>query len=710
VENRRNIHPILLILVIVLFFWASWLTFFQEKADIQLIAYFDVLRSIFIVIFIFLSSFSLGSSLISFLPFPGRRFREDILLSFAIGLGGISFLCLFLGAFGLLKTPLFGVLLLLIFLSGFPHYKKFFYYFMAWLEGIKKKSFLPVEFCLIAMFCLIICMYFIASLAHSIQYDVLEYHLGSLSQSLRSGSIKPQPHVFYSYLPFGIEALFSSGMILEGELTYLCPKLINFALWLLCAAGLYIFSDMLGLERHWRLSGIVLFGMNRLVFNVGLDAYVELGQTLYVISALICWVKWWKSSGRKEAGIWWIRCSFLFWGLALGAKYSILGIGILPFFMILLPFGLYLKKKEPGKIPGTKYFQELFIIALEGGFILVLLFLPWMIRSFYHTGNPFFPFLSGIFRWDAWTPRQMAFYMQGNRSAAIFSPNHLKIYLSEWKELGALYFLPLFPAFFIFRKKRIISIFAIYILCGYFFWNLFLQPPHRFLVPLIPVLIVIVLFVLRKLMREWKICLILPVLYAFFIIPAYHMHLVELYNQHFIEAAMFSYDQEAFLKEHLGPYKDAADFINNTLPENTKLLFLYEARSMYIKRPVTVNTVFDKSLLVEIADNSKDAASMRANLKKLGYTHILVNEFELNRLIHTYCPIKIEEENSSLAEIFQNPDSNLTAFENLYGPYHFDKRFKKNRNKIRSFMSYLRKNTIFIKGEDRSISFYISPL
>jgi hypothetical protein len=86
-----------------------------------------------------------------------------------------------------------------------------------------------------------------------------------------------------------------------------------------------------------------------------------------------------------------------------------------------------------------------------------------------------------------------------------------------------------------------------------------------------------------------------------------------------------------------------------------------------------------------------------------------VNEVEMNRLIHTYAPVNVLEE-AGLKGKFQDASSNLTAFEDLYGPYHFDERYSANRRKVREFMALLGKRKIFARGDNRGLEFYIASL
>lgn len=727
-ELGVHLKIVLFILAAVIFSAAFILSMYQEKTDIQVISYARVLRSLIISFFMFWTAFGIGSWEMQFLDrlllkqrSPNGysewsfRFRTRCFFSFSLGLGTLGFIVLGLGSLNLLRMGIVSGVFLFFFLLGFPHYRRFFRHLCLWLDSFSRNKKCDALTILgTAFLTFIIILYFICALPLPIQYDVLEYHLGSLCQSLGNGSIKPQPYVFYSYLPFGMESLYAAGILLEGKGIFYLPKLLNWECWLLSLLGLYIFFELAGLKRNIRLFGMILFGLNRLVFNVALDAFVESGQTVFVLSALCCWMLSWR---LKKEGF--LFLSFLFWGFALGVKFSILGLGIIPFMAILTPVGLHIMKSDTDD-KKTFFIKNWIRILGLGGVIIGILFLPWMIRNFYHTGNPFFPFLSKIFRWENWTPEQMRYYIQVNRDVLPFSMGNLHLQLIKWRDMGAIIVLPLFMIPLLYRKESWVLGMAGFAVTGYIFLNAFIQSPARFLVPLIPVFILLTVLVFNRLIALSKFGWLFLAPYLILIVSIYQLHFVELYNSGYLKAALFSYNQDDFLLEQLGYYKEAADFINEQLPQKAVLLSLYEARTLYIEREILTNTVFDKSPLLDIASAAQNAREIRSRLLQRGITHVLVNEIELNRQIHTYAPReKIglgrgdDQESDTLTAInplFQDPYSNLTAFEDLYGPYHFDPRFPENRKKIREFISLLQDNILFERNDGRGLRFYISGI
>ena len=707
-QDRGNTTTLVAIAVSCLFLLLAYIhTIIQEKTDIQVVSYWGGFVSVFKAIMIFAAAYGLGAWFVFFWrPFQ-LPFRIRFILSISLGLGILGFIILLMSNFGWLTHKAVLRLLWLLIFIGIPHILILIRRLLIFSASISSKSLdTPTVLCVIILV-LFFLLYLTCTLPLPINYDVMEYHLGAVEQSLMNGNIAPRPHLFYSYLPFGMETLYAAGLVLENCNSYLTPKLINLGMWLLVALGIYILAWLTGIERKWRLFAVILWCANRLVFTVGQDAFVEFGQTLYVLSAIVCWFLWWMGRGGANVGDLrsankFIYLSFFFWGLALGVKYSILGIGILPFVIILVPYGLSMLGEK-------NIFRNWLAVSLKGAVVMALAFSPWIIRNLYHTGNPIFPFLPGIFRWAGWTPAQMAYYMETNRAAATLSPEALRIIITKFMDVGPLYFVPILLAAYLFRQVKWVVAMAVYAMVGLIFWNLIIQPPARFIVPLVPILAILTALMLKRLARLSVLGMLCLIPYILFIPAAAQIHFVEAFNAGYVKAALFSFDQRDFLLDQLGAYQEAADFINHNLPQNERLLFLYEARTLYIRRPVTVNTVFDRSLLVDIAATEPDAEGIRSRLLTLGYSYVLVNELELNRLIHTYAPVNVLE-GAGLRGIFQDNSSNLTAFENLYGPYHFDERYVSNRSKVREFMLLLEKRKIFARSDNRGLEFYIASL
>ena len=85
----------------------------------------------------------------------------------------------------------------------------------------------------------------------------------------------------------------------------------------------------------------------------------------------------------------------------------------------------------------------------------------------------------------------------------------------------------------------------------------------------------------------------------------------------------------------------ATDFISDSLSSDARVLMVAEARSFGIERQVIVEDPYRTPLLVEMAEAANSVEDMSQSLQKLGVTHILVNEREIQRMarirhVHDY--------------------------------------------------------------------------
>ena len=92
-----------------------------------------------------------------------------------------------------------------------------------------------------------------------------------------------------------------------------------------------------------------------------------------------------------------------------------------------------------------------------------------------------------------------------------------------------------------------------------------------------------------------------------------------------------SEDRHSYLRRKINSYKALKDSINR-LHSSSKVLFLGEVRSFYSGVDSLVPTVFDKNPIIELSNGLNNYKEVLSSLKAGGFTHILINEYEFNRL------------------------------------------------------------------------------
>ena len=223
-----------------------------------------------------------------------------------------------------------------------------------------------------------------SSLAPELAFDALNVHLPYARDSAAAGRLLFAPNNWSSIMPALPLMSYVTAFLYSGANL---AKLFNAVCFLACGGVAYFFA-----RRWWgRLHGIAaaaLFWSCPVALYEGTTAMIDLFLTLYSALALLSLLEWAESGDRT-----FLWLSALSLGLSLGCKYQA-AFWVLPFSLVL--FIQALRKGEgPRRAAGLllRYFA-----------ITLAVFLPWMARAWYHTGNPVFPLANGVFHSAYFTP------------------------------------------------------------------------------------------------------------------------------------------------------------------------------------------------------------------------------------------------------------------------------------------------------------------
>ena len=221
-----------------------------------------------------------------------------------------------------------------------------------------------IEYFIISVIILQALINLIGTLGPELGFDALWYHLTLPKIWLSEHLIRFLPGAVYKYsvMPKLTETLYTTALSLGNEII---AKLIHFSFGLLILIPLYQLSHKF-LSRTYSLFVLLLFYSNLVVGWESITAYVDLARTFFEILALKLFTdeKYTKSA--------------ITLGLAISVK--LIALGSLPIFIVLL----YLKKKTLPDICKFILFS-------------LLVPLPWLLFTFINTGNPVYPFLSGMY-------------------------------------------------------------------------------------------------------------------------------------------------------------------------------------------------------------------------------------------------------------------------------------------------------------------------
>ena len=145
----------------------------------------------------------------------------------------------------------------------------------------------------------------------------------------------------------------------------------------------------------WRMSGLygllgaLLFLSTPVILRLSHWGYIDLGLTFYTTAALLLVLRWRENRNALSA----LALAGLSLGFALATKAN----GLVAALIIVMLFAWVLAKP-----PRKTLFASMQETALFGTLTL-LPFLPWLLKNWWQTGNPFYPFFAGWFQPKATT-------------------------------------------------------------------------------------------------------------------------------------------------------------------------------------------------------------------------------------------------------------------------------------------------------------------
>ncbi len=211
--------------------------------------------------------------------------------------------------------------------------------------------------------------------------DEMVYHLEVPAQLLRVGYLPVFTDNVLAYYPMGPQMLFTFGLGVAGETAARMFHLLYLGL---VMSALYGYASTLASSRAAVL-GTALFMTVPTVMVTGHWAYIDMNFTLYALLALIGTMRYVSERHESEAAaLHWAVFAGLMAGAAWTVKYTALQLVLLLVLVVLVEH-LRTRARE---IPyGT--------VAI--GAIALLMFAPYLARTWSITGWPLFPFRMGPF-------------------------------------------------------------------------------------------------------------------------------------------------------------------------------------------------------------------------------------------------------------------------------------------------------------------------
>lgn len=559
---------------------------------------------------------------------PGER----LIWSAAVGMGAISLAGLGLGALGALRPWLLWPLTVAgLAATGRPLWRAL---RSAWTEGFWRRRGRLDR--LLSLYCgLMLTIALLWALTPPTAWDGLVYHLTAPKLYLATGRISHPLDLPYLGFPELMEMLFAWGMGLGGERA---------------AAAVHWFYGLLmvgallteGQHRVGPWAAAVLLSAPTVVLLAGWP-YVDLALMLYSTLAFLALLRSQSDDPHRRA---WLALSGVGAGLALSTKYT--ALALLPALALTL---LAIRSAGTNTRLAPMLGRAACDLLLLGGVALALWF-PWLLKNLLLTGNPTYPFFFGGLYWDDW---RAWWYDRPGTGLAYTAP--WKLLTAPWDAtiwgiegtegysatIGPLFLalLPLLPL--IWQKlsaaqRQWLRGGLAFCLVLYLFWlwgvartGLLIQT--RLLFPAFGVLALMGGMALegaealprRPLDLGWLVRAVVVGVLALTLTGA------------FLEAAqgqplgvLLGFErQEDFLARRLGWYYVAVETINQQLPADAVVLFLWEPRSYHCRVECRPDALLDRWLhTIHLHGHNADriAALWRAE----GVTHVLLHRAGLD--------------------------------------------------------------------------------
>lgn len=552
---------------------------------------------------------------------------------------------------------------------------------------------------------ILVLLYLLApALCPPINYDVMEYHLGIVPHIFEVGRVQPIPHVFYSAQPIATELLYTLSALIEGTPQGHAPGLLHWFL-ILLATLLIVRSLRLArvpaLWRPWLLlillvhPGIVVLEVDRMTDWMGLLMLAG-GTWIYLRGRYPCR----QQPDRQQLGgtpekvvtrpLRMAALMGIYAGGGLSAKWTHAGTVFLPLLLLAFSLGAGMLGRDQSlpemATPRRRLGRGLWAAAACLG-VGGLLWLPWGVWLWVVRGNPFAPFAARLFPTAAWPPSRQQFLLATHGPLGFAQAEY-------WTNLAArlgwrLSGLPLIALALVgvvalalmmaARPRKALPALAVSgaprslaaarsdsalifwlsggMLVSVLLWGQLRDAASRFLAPAMMTAILVLPLLLALGIRRFGRALTIHARAGVRLAVAFLLVLAALaglfhpevpfmnksLNGIYLSYATGQTDETGFWRPILEMTTDLFAAANK-LPPGSRILAINEARRYPFTRPITLASVFDESPLRPALTGAPDGQTIRRRLVGAGYTHLLVNEFEQNRILFMHTPQELLED------------------------------------------------------------------
>ncbi|MBN1310566.1 MAG: phospholipid carrier-dependent glycosyltransferase [Anaerolineae bacterium] len=567
---------------------------------------------------------------------------EQGALAALLGLGAIGFVILVIGLLGLFPP---GWLMWLVMASALAILHKT---AVAWLRNIWRALqgiFRPEPTLFIRWIrnglAILLVLAILLAMAPPTEWDALTYHLAGPRFYLQSERIVSYPQNHFLGFPQGVEMLYL-GLIMLAR-----PQAAALLHW---CFGVLLLMLVMGLAQRverpaagWIAAAALL--VSETLWGEFSWPYNDLALMAYTTAGLAVIVSWSQDGERQQQGL--LGLAGVFIGLALGTKYTAAGVAVGLGVLVL-----WLSRRD-----------GLLQIVRAGGMVSVaalIVFAPWMIKNALLDGNPLSPFVwgtSAFDRFDQW------YYLRPgtglNALSLLFAPLQGAIMGSDsvapyGASSGALV-LALLPTAALGWRKRskpergLIRCLLLVSLPPYLIWLAGLATSWyliqmRLLFPIFPALALVGglgLTGLCDMTLRPDVDRLLRVLVMIVLSVAVLNASWKLVRTDALRVVFGLQSEEAYLEQAMGVSYLAMQQVNE-LPQDAKVLFLWEPRTFHCERICIPDSLINQWWHERQLE--PDPHRIVGQWQEQGVTHVLIADWAVDFMLRE------EEEIGSLSE------------------------------------------------------------
>jgi hypothetical protein len=431
-------------------------------------------------------------------------------------------------------------------------------------------------------------------------FDSLVYHLGIPNLYLQSGGFVATPHFVYANTFIYYEIALMPAVFLGA----IVPRLFHFLL-----GTLFVLTVADDAQERWGVHGRLKLVLALVSLPMTLFLLVtcknDLPGAMFIFLAI-------RHHQRQN-----LKLSAVFWGFAVGIKY----FNLLPLAIFLM---LTVRPWRKGELKKLAVCAAIVLLAVS----------PLLLKNFLYAGNPFSPFLAGVFPSSSWDSARFQFLKTdvGRMVHSFADFMRLPYTLSFFNHgFGGM----IGPLFLVFLPFLLLRPFP-----GkkWLLWALLVLATAPFLTGSLRFVYAAIVLLTVFSLRAYESRPSKALDFIFFLIVAVNFTMgFALLEKFYLGHSMLSgqSDSRQYI-EHFFPAYPAIAYINAHAPPRARILVVGETRNYYLKRPYQVSSALDYCVLNEYLAPGRSANDFFAALRRDGYSYLLISASELRRLQEGY--------------------------------------------------------------------------